>query len=214
MHSTRFIPNTPACEAFDTVLVEAVKAKADLQIDSLGLPKYQIWNKSDSSLANSYIWRIYRADGSTYIEVLVPSNDDSRFNFGTLDLKNDTGNYLVCVWAMTEGLENCYDSACKMISNNFTTDINIPNVFTPNGDGKNDTYLVKVSGEELFELSIWNRWGGKVFETTDAKKGWNGKVNNTGEESPEGTYYFILTYKLRGQTVESVVRGTITLIRD
>jgi gliding motility-associated-like protein len=101
-----------------------------------------------------------------------------------------------------------------MISNNFTTDINIPNVFTPNGDGKNDTYLVKVSGEELFELSIWNRWGGKVFETTDAKIGWNGKVNNTGEESPEGTYYFILTYKLRGQTVESVVRGTITLIRD
>jgi hypothetical protein len=55
-------------------------------------------------------------------------------------------------------------------------------VFTPNGDGKNDTYLVKVSGEELFELSIWNRWGGKVFDTTDAKKGWTGKVNNTGED--------------------------------
>jgi gliding motility-associated-like protein len=214
MHSTRFIPNTPACEAYDTVLVEAVRAKADLQIDSLGLPKYQVWNKSDSSLSSSYIWRVFKADGSVYSEVLVPSNDDPRFNYGLLDLKNDTGNYLVCVWAMTAGLENCYDSACKMISNNFTTEIEIPNVFTPNGDNINDTYKIKVSGEELFELTIWNRWGGKVFETTDPKNGWNGKVNNTGENSPEGTYYFILTYRLRGQTTDTVVRGTVTLIRN
>jgi gliding motility-associated-like protein len=114
---------------------------------------------------------------------------------------------------MTEGLENCYDSACKMVSNNFTTEVEIPNVFTPDGDGKNDTYKVKISGEELFELTIWNRWGGKVFETTDAKIGWNGKVNNTGEDSPEGTYYFILKYRMRGQVTESVVRGTITMIR-
>lgn len=213
MHSTRFIPNTPACESYDTVLVEAVKAKADLQIDSLGLPKYQVWNKSDSSLSSSYIWRVYRADGTVYSEVLVPSNDDPRFNFGLLDLKNDTGSFLVCVWAMTEGLQNCYDSACKMVSNNFTTEVEIPNVFTPDGDGQNDTYRVKISGEELFELTIWNRWGGKVFETTDAKIGWNGKVNNTGEDSPEGTYYFILKYRMRGQVTESVVRGTITMIR-
>ena len=78
-------------------------------------------------------------------------------------------------------------------------------VLLANGD------LLKV--QELFELTIWNRWGGKVFETTDAKNGWNGKVNNTGEDSPEGTYYFILKYRMRGQTTESVVRGTVTLIR-
>ncbi|MCG9879032.1 MAG: gliding motility-associated C-terminal domain-containing protein, partial [Bacteroidia bacterium] len=214
MHSTRFIPNTPACEAFDTIQVKAVKAKADLSIDSLGLPKYNVWNMSDSTLASSYIWRVYKPDGTVHTEILVPSDDDPKYHFGLLDLKNDTGSFLVCIWAMTEGLQNCYDSVCKTVTNNFTTEIEIPNVFTPNGDGKNDTYKVKVSGDELFELTIWNRWGGKVFETTDSKLGWNGKVNNTGEESPEGTYYFILKYRLRGQTAESVVRGTITLIRD
>jgi gliding motility-associated-like protein len=114
---------------------------------------------------------------------------------------------------MTDGLENCYDSACKMISNSFQTDISMPNVFSPNGDGVNDVFKIKIMGEELYELKIWNRWGGLVFESTDPNVMWNGKTNNTGAENPEGTYYYVFKYKLRTQS-EQTVRGTITLLRD
>jgi gliding motility-associated-like protein len=74
-------------------------------------------------------------------------------------------------------------------------------------------FKIDIEGEELYDLKIWNRWGGLVFETTDAKKLWNGKVNNTGTDCPEGTYYYILRYRLRTES-EQTVRGTVTLIRD
>jgi hypothetical protein len=53
-----------------------MRAKADLQIDSLGLPKYFIWNRSDSANASNYVWRVYNPDGSLRTEVIVPSNND------------------------------------------------------------------------------------------------------------------------------------------
>ncbi len=213
MHSTRFIPNTPPCESRDTVTVTALKAKADLSIDSIGLPRYNVWNKSDSAVANSYWWRVYNPDGSLRSELFVPSNTDPNFNLKVIDFKNDTGTFNVCIWAMTAGLDNCYDSACKTVTNTFIIDIDIPNVFTPNGDGQNDVFNIKIKGDEVYDLKIWNRWGGQVFESTDPKVMWNGQTNNTGAENPEGTYYFVFRYKLRTQA-EQTVRGSITLLRN
>lgn len=213
LHSTRVIPGSPYCESFDTVHVTALKAKADLQIDSIGVPKYNVWNRSDSSHANGYIWRIYNPDGGLRTEYIVPDNQSPLFHLGVIDFKNDTGIFKVCIVVATSGVDNCRDSVCKNISNNFITEITIPNVFTPNGDNINDLFNVKIKGEELFELKIWNRWGGVVFESTDAKVQWNGKTHNKGDDNPEGTYYFVLKYRLRAHD-EQTVRGSITLIRD
>jgi gliding motility-associated-like protein len=214
MHSTRFIPNTPKCESKDTVQVTAVKTKADLDATLLELPKYSVLNKSDSSNSSSYYWAVYRADGSDFLpKVFVPSNNDPLFHLGVVDFKNDTGDFWICVWALTEGLDNCYDSVCKKVNNTFQVEVNIPNVFTPNGDGKNDVFNITIKGEEIYDLKIWNRWGGKVFESTNSKVQWNGKTNNTGEDNPEGTYYFVFKYQLRGKS-EVTVRGSITLLRD
>jgi gliding motility-associated-like protein len=145
--------------------------------------------------------------------VQVPSNSDKFFHLGELDFKNDTGLFKVCVWAVTKGLEYCIDSACKEISNSFQTMVKIPNVFTPNGDGKNDFYNIDISGEEIYDLKVWNRWGGLVFESTNSDLMWNGRTQNVGEENPEGTYYFVFKYRLRGKSDETV-RGSITLLRD
>ena len=213
MHSTSFIENTPKCQNKDTITVRAMRAKADLQIDSLGLPKFFIWNRSDSANASNYVWRVYNPDGSLRTEVIVPSNNDPFYNLGEYDLKNDTGTFRVCIWATTANLDYCEDSACKEISNNFQVEIDIPNVFTPNGDGSNDMFNIKIKGEEMYDLKIWNRWGGLVFESLNSKFMWNGKTQNTGADNPEGTYYFVLKYKLRGKE-EVTVNGTITLIRD
>ncbi|MBC7384151.1 MAG: gliding motility-associated C-terminal domain-containing protein, partial [Bacteroidia bacterium] len=213
LHSTRFKLGSPECESKDTVKVIARRAKADLKIDSLGLPKFFITNLSDSINGSGYIWRIYNPDGGLRTELVVPNNASQYFNYGLLDLKNDIGEFKVCIVATTSLLQNCNDSVCKTVINNFQTEINIPNVFTPDGNGVNDEFEIKIKGEELYDLKIWNRWGGEVFESTDSKKMWNGHTQNNGAENPDGTYYFIFKYRLRTNQ-EQIVRGTITLIRN
>jgi gliding motility-associated-like protein len=64
-----------------------------------------------------------------------------------------------------------------------------PNVFTPNSDGTNDVLVF--SGLDKFtsnSLSIYNRWGNKIYETTNYQNDWN------GSGIIDGTYYYILTY--------------------
>jgi gliding motility-associated-like protein len=214
LHSTRFLTGSPECENKDTITMRALLSKADLKAEVILLPKYYVTNLSDSTEAVKYIWRVTRnKDNSVFKEVTVNGNDDPNFNLGELNFGNDTGDFTICIWAYTAEPDACIDSACVVVNNAFVTDITIPNVFTPNGDNKNDFFKIDIKGEELYDLKIYNRWGGQVFESTNSTNIWNGKVNNSGADCPDGTYYFILTYRLRGKT-EQTVRGSITLIRE
>lgn len=65
----------------------------------------------------------------------------------------------------------------------------IPNVFTPNGDGVNDVFRIRyLSQFPGSSVTVFNRWGNKVFESPDYKNDWI----PTEDEAPDGTYYFIL----------------------
>lgn len=68
------------------------------------------------------------------------------------------------------------------------TSLFIPNVFTPNGDGKNDYFVIEGRGVKTFELKIFNRWGSIVYETNDLKKPWTGGQNEY--YAPDGTYFW------------------------
>jgi len=68
----------------------------------------------------------------------------------------------------------------------------IPKAFTPNGDGKNDFFVI--SGYNrclLYHVDIFNRWGQKVFETSDISVPWDGTFN--GKLVEEGTYVYIIS---------------------
>jgi len=86
----------------------------------------------------------------------------------------------------------------------------IPNVFTPNGDGQNDEFLIHLKGLKIINLEIYNRWGLKLFETSDISQGWDGRTNS-GSEVSDGTYFYILNYKNNDKT--QVENGTLTLLR-
>ncbi len=84
----------------------------------------------------------------------------------------------------------------------------IPNLFTPNGDGNNDTFEIR--GLEFFEandLVIVNRWGNEVYKAGNYQNNW------TGEGLNEGTYYYVLRVKADGAATWQVYKGYITLIR-
>ncbi|WP_293306685.1 DUF7507 domain-containing protein, partial [Pedobacter sp. UBA5917] len=88
------------------------------------------------------------------------------------------------------------------------TGITIPNLFTPNGDGINDTFeIIGLNQYQANELQIVNRWGNEVFHAKGYQNNW------TGEGLNEGTYYYLLRVKKANSNEFEVYKGYITLIR-
>ena len=89
----------------------------------------------------------------------------------------------------------------------------VPNVFTPNDDGKNDYYQVNASVNycfDTFEIEIYNRWGLLVLKSNDFLFQWDGK-NQKGKELPGGVYYYILKANFRDSNFQD--NGFIQLMR-
>jgi gliding motility-associated-like protein len=68
------------------------------------------------------------------------------------------------------------------------TSLYIPNTFTPNGDGMNDTFGVAGEAIKDFQLQIFNRWGQLIYETDNANDRWDGTHN--GQKVQMGTYVY------------------------
>lgn len=86
----------------------------------------------------------------------------------------------------------------------------IPNAFTPNGDGLNDTFGVKGVDIGKFELIIYNRWGEEIFSTNNPNVQWDGRYN--GKDSEQGVYAYKFTASGLGKG-ETEKSGTVTLVR-
>lgn len=88
--------------------------------------------------------------------------------------------------------------------------IKLPNAFTP-GNGSNGTLrIIKRGIANLKTYAIYNRWGTKVFETSDINEGWDGSYN--GEEQPMGVYVYTIEATLpNGNTISK--QGNVTLVR-
>jgi gliding motility-associated-like protein len=94
----------------------------------------------------------------------------------------------------------------------------LPNVFTPNGDQYNDFFTPfpeTVGGVESINISIFNRWGRVVFETTDPMINWDGKHYKSNTECPEGTYFYIcdIYEKTLNGLEQKSIQGSVTLLR-
>ncbi|MEK7254664.1 MAG: gliding motility-associated C-terminal domain-containing protein, partial [Bacteroidota bacterium] len=88
----------------------------------------------------------------------------------------------------------------------------IPNIFTPNNDGVNDSFKVIISGDniEVLSMQIFNRWGQRVFESTNSNDGWDGRQD--GEDAPSDVYVFVVEIQqTNGEVV--VKKGDLTLAR-
>lgn len=104
----------------------------------------------------------------------------------------------------------CVASKSKLLDAQQCCVVSLPNVFTPNGDGKNDIFRPITTGTHSIKLfMVVNRWGQKVFETLDENIGWDGTYN--GADQNMDTYYYILQYKCNGKTQE--MKGEVILLR-
>lgn len=143
-----------------------------------------------------------------YVDFTIPSTGSAGTSHTVTGLKGgDTLSLIVKATADLECQATVSDSA---FARTFTANFFVPNMFTPNGDGKNDELRVYGNTITSLKLMIFNQWGEKVFETADKNQGWNG--TNNGKPLSVGVYIYALQMTFSDGTVKSS-KGTISLIR-
>jgi gliding motility-associated-like protein len=113
---------------------------------------------------------------------------------------------------VTPSANNCSGTARVYIITvlPLNKDVFVPNVFSPNGDGKNDLLFVYGNYIDKLEMRIFNQWGEQVAMINSRTQGWNGTHRN--KPQPIGVYVYALRAVLSdGRTVQ--LKGSITLLR-
>ena len=147
-----------------------------------------------SANAVSWLWDFGDGDTSTLQNVSHFYADPGKYN-AKLYVTNVAG---------------CIDSLAREI---FITPFYIPNAFTPNGDGRNETFFDPgyATNVQSLTMNIYNRWGQLVYTTDNLSKTWDG-IDSKGNLSPQGVYVYALkvtTYS--GKHYDYT--GSVSLIR-
>jgi gliding motility-associated-like protein len=119
-------------------------------------------------------------------------------------IKDEMGNYS----KMTDTL--CFDvDECETYS--------LPNVFTPDGDAFNNTWLpFPYTNVQKINLEVSDRWGKRVFKTEDPDINWDGKDEHSHRPLPEGVYYYgcdVFLYTLEG-IKKKFLSGIVMILRN
>jgi gliding motility-associated-like protein len=111
---------------------------------------------------------------------------------------------------------DCIDATATIVisTGDCATYVYVPNTFTPNGDGINESFLPSFAGPvDEYQLDIFDRWGERIHSTQDRNAGWNGMYNGT--PSQDGVYVWTITYRVLaadGVKAETLT-GHVTLLR-
>ncbi|MEO8761530.1 MAG: gliding motility-associated C-terminal domain-containing protein [Bacteroidia bacterium] len=144
----------------------------------------------------TYVWNF--GDGSANSSALSPTHTYTATNTYTATLTAYNGS--------------CASSPVSvLIIADVPTTLIIPNVFTPNGDLKNDEFFIVNTGLTSLNCQIFNRWGQLMTTLTAPQQAWDGLAPN-GDKAPDGTYMFILeAHGTDGKTYKQ--QGTVLLTR-
>lgn len=120
-----------------------------------------------------------------------------------------TGGIETLTLTATNG--NC--SASTSVDVTVLEPVKVPNVFSPNGDGENDEWII--TGLDTYPnaiIRIYNRWGSPVHRTLNVSEAWNGLKNNSGGKLPVATYYYVIELGIINPDL-NVITGTVSIIR-
>lgn len=172
------------CSASASVTVTVLplpEANADANVNS-GYPPLAVTFTNTSANATSFVWDLGNGD-------ILPNNTTNPVttNYGS------PGTYYVVMTASNGVCDSTWMDTIIVIPYPEMT-INVPNVFSPNGDGTNDEYVIDVVNGKVFEMTIINRWGNHIITITELNKGWDGKID--GKIAEDGVYF--VKYRVEG----------------
>lgn len=185
---TLTVTSPTGCEATDDITIREYKSPSITLGDDQDLCSDQVVRLPKQIEANSP-YSIQWQDGTI----------DSIF------IAKKTGRYTATL------IDKC-GTASAVVDITFTPcHLFFPSAFSPNGDNINDIARIRgdLSGIQNYELSIYNRWGQRVYNTTNPNEGWNGLLK--GEKSKIDTYFYMIQFNYRGE--QQLMKGDLTLVR-
>ncbi|MDR2407288.1 MAG: gliding motility-associated C-terminal domain-containing protein [Bacteroidales bacterium] len=188
------------CTVEDTIEINHVDGPvANFEANSYNVPNNTIFTLTDISQGTVKISNWTMGDGNTQTGRIV------HYSYEV------SGDYRIVLEVIDEN--GCTDTISKIIHVYEELNVFIPNMFTPNGDGKNDTWKPQMSeySKEGYQLSIFDRWGQRIFHTTDTEEAWNGSVDGK-RVAPNTVYSYRITVRdFTGQEHEFI--GQITVLK-
>ncbi len=168
-------------------------------------------NNQDCAPVISYNVYFARYPDETFAKVGQTTAPVATFIHGGLD------SYAGCYYVTGVTRFGTESARSNVVCNDNCAEYKLPNVFTPNGDGKNDLFkpLTCSIFVESVTFVVYNRWGNKIFETDNPSLNWDGKTTD-GQELPSGTYFYQATVKfkrLQRETEAATLKGWVQLIR-
>lgn len=204
-------PCAPTLDVHNICMEEGVTS-----FDESDLKNTLIWTDPNHSCADDVIAYLvyYTSEQGGQLMLIDSIFDSGDTTFVHENLQSIAGCYAVVALdsfynASTFSNEVCVDNCA---------DYNLPNTFTPNGDGFNDLFtpILPYRFIDHIEMKIFDRWGNLVFETEDPMINWDGK-NLQGKDVAEGVYYYVCNvYEITVSGVKPFAKpkkGYIHLIR-
>jgi gliding motility-associated-like protein len=122
----------------------------------------------------------------------------------------DTGTYTICLTITNQ--YGCTSRDCHTVIIKPVWSFYIPNAFTPDGDGKNETFNGKGMGIHDYELYIFDRWGDLLFKSTSLATDWDGRANNGSTLVEEDVYIYLVKFK-DPDNKRHRYTGSVTVVR-
>lgn len=156
---------------------------------------------NESSAALTYEWHFGDGDVS-YEENPEHSYDTS-------------GVFLVMLIAYNEPQYGCADTSFQYMEVDPLFTFYVPNAFTPDDDGLNDTWgpVGQNFEVESYNLKIYDRWGKLIWQTDNPTKEWDGTMMSSTKDVKQGMYVYVFTLKKFNTFEPKVISGTVTLYR-
>jgi gliding motility-associated-like protein len=177
-----------------TIYVQSVKA--DFSIDE---SKNPIFNFNNSSIgATEFNWNFGAAQAGNQ-----NTSKDENPSFDYSNYLTSTDSVKICLAIASS--RSCRDTICKKIYP-FSKGVKLYNVFSPDGDGKNDVFKITSTGLKDLNCTIFNRWGNKLYTIETVTGTWD------GSGFADGTYFYVLIANgMDGKEYKQ--QGTVDLFR-
>jgi gliding motility-associated-like protein len=161
-----------------------------------------------AAVAGATAYEVSLDNGLTWVN---PTSGATGTTYLVAGLKPDQS---VSILVRAKGQIDCQTSqngaATGKAANPFGDQVYIPNAFTPNNDGKNDTFLIYGNTISSAKMSIYTQWGQLIFQSDNVANGWDGTFK--GVNQPIGVYVYMVDITFTNGTT-SLRKGTVTLIR-
>jgi gliding motility-associated-like protein len=159
---------------------------------------------NDPNVEPKFIWSFGLVDGETYVSSdILEINTESYL---------EEGEYEICL-VVVETLNGCTDTTCQSIIVHDVPNLEIPNVFTPNGDNVNDEFYFPASAISEFKSVVYDRWGKVVFEFNSISDKWSGTNYKNDNLCSDGVYFYTYSGTSTNGKVYSG-QGNVHLIRN